>query len=432
MTKSIKQTELRSLHHGDSASTADLPATALGLFRVDDAHHHGNAPTCSNSVLRLESEGILYRNPKPGYRAESACVPNIVPISESEILCFYRVGQAFYSHDGRIAQLRSTDGGSSWGPDGTVWNPKDDPRPYSYTAPHGTRLRDGTILLVAWRLDVSNTDQELFNSSTGGMCATEKVILRSVDNGRTWSAPHVLDLPGDNASDLPSQVIELNDGRLFLACETWKSWNDPRPLHIKGFAVYSKDGGYTWGDRSDFPSALDAAKMYSHTRYTRMLDGRILGFHWTQSIGGQVDYDLHLVYSDDNGENWTLPQPTGIPAQTCWAADLGDGIIALAYTQRKGANPGVNIVLSEDDGRTWDVEHQVRVWDAVAQEFIGVEHVPMYPRSHENIAFGKPNLARLSDGTLVCSWWCTQACVTHARFAKLRLVGSVIGNPLFS
>jgi hypothetical protein len=81
--------------------------------------------------------------------------------------------------------------------------------------------------------------------------------------------------------------------------------------------------------------------------------------------------------------------------------------------------PGIYVVLSEDEGETWDIEHQVNVWDAVGQEFLGVVHKPSYPASHDNIAFGKPNTTRLPDGEIISSWWCTQACVTHARFARL-------------
>lgn len=367
--------------------------------------------------LHVKNEGVIYRNPRPGYKAECAYIPNIVPLSGQELLCFYRLGQAFYSHDGVIAQARSRDGGLTWTRELPVWDPRNDTTSYNYSAPHGTLLSDGSLLLVAFRMDASDPEQELFNLKTGGLRVTEKVLFRSTDAGHCWSDPKVLDLPGTEPVDLPSQIIELNDGRLFLACEQWKAWGDARPLHIKGFALFSEDGGQTWSGRVDFPSAADDQKMYSHSRYTRMLDGRILALQWTQTIGGQEDFDLHLVVSDDTGLQWPAPLPTGIPAQTSWTADLGDGRVAAVYSRRQGMQPGVLAALSEDEGRTWDLENQVLVWDAVGQEFLGVEQVPDYPRSHENIAFGKPNLARLAEDTIIGAWWCTQACVTHIRYA---------------
>src|SRR5438445_10898652 len=77
------------------------------------------------------------------------------------------------------------------------------------------------------------------------------------------------------------------------------------------------------------------------------------------------------------------------------------------------------VAASGDGGRSWDLERQVIVWDAVGQEFLGVTHKPTYPSSHDNIAFGKPNLARLPGGDLIASWWCTQACVSHLRYARV-------------
>jgi len=369
----------------------------------------------------VETKGVLYRNPIPGYKAECAYLPNVVPLSQKELICFYRIGQAFYSIDGRLAKLRSTDGALTWEQEGLVWDPQDDHAPYSYSAPHGTRLSDGTLLLIARRSDGADPERLMFNPQTAGIRPTQAVLFRSSDNGRTWSKPQVLDLPGEGTADTPSQIIELNNGRLFLACEQWKAWDDDGPLHIKGFAVFSDDNASTWSDRIDFPSATDPEKMFSHSRYTPMLDGRICALQWTQQIGAEKDYDLHFTISDQTGTNWTYPRPTGIMGQTSWVADLGNGRLAAAYTRREGMQPGIIVALSEDEGNSWDLENQAIVWDAVGQEYLGVVHKPSYPASHDNIAFGKPNLARLHDGTLICSWWCTQACVTHARFAKLRI-----------
>jgi len=371
--------------------------------------------------LTLEHEGPLYKNPKPGFRAECAFLPNIVPLGGDEVICTFRIGQAFYSDDGILALLRSTDGGRTWKRDGMIWDPANDDIVYNYSAPHCARLLDGTLLLVAVRIDQSGDLEDPHNEETGGFRYQEKVLFRSEDDGRSWAGPTLIDLGDDGKADVPSQIIELNDGRLWIPCELWKAWEDTSELHIKGYGLFSDDGGATWGGRVDYPSVNHREKMFSHTRYSKMLDGRILGMQWAQSIGGQENFELHRVISDVSGTEWPDPVPVGIQAQTCWPSDLGEGRIALAYTSREGRTPGVFLVLSEDEGLTWDLENQVQVWDAVGQEFLGVENVPKYPASHDNIAFGKPNLARLPEGSVIAAWWCTQACVTHARYAKLRV-----------
>lgn len=349
-------------------------------------------------------------------------MPNVIKLSDSELLCFYLLGQAFYSVDGKIALLRSHDGGRNWQQSGFVWDDLDEPIPFSYSAPHAVRCRDGTLVLTITRHDASDPDKMFFNGDTGGCQAYDILLLTSQDDGATWSAPAILDLPGERVVDIPSQIIELNDGRWFLPCEQWKSWDDAGPLHIKGFGLFSDDKGKSWSERVDFPSANHDTLMFSHSRYTQMRDGRICALQWTQQLGTSADCDLHFVVSDETGRHWSSPAPTGIRGQTSWVADLGQDVLVAAYSAREREMPGIKVVASFDGGKQWNLDDPLVVWDAVGQEFLGVTHKPDYPASHDNIAFGKPNVLRLTDDSVICSWWCTQASVTHSRFAIVHLV----------
>src|SRR5262245_34339849 len=125
------------------------------------------------SMLEIVHEGVLYRNPHPGHRALCAFLANIVPVSDDALFCFYRLGQAFYSHDGRLAQLHSKDGGRTWVEGGLIWDPARDSSGYTYTAPHATRLRDGTFVLVAHRYPADDSQLLRFNPKTGGAKPTE-------------------------------------------------------------------------------------------------------------------------------------------------------------------------------------------------------------------------------------------------------------------
>ena len=370
--------------------------------------------------LEVLDDGVIYKNPEPGLKAECAFLPNVVPLDGDEVICVYRIGQAFYSTDGTLNVARSTDGGKTWVPEGRVWDIANDDRPYNYSAPHAFRLRDGTLVLTAFRMDFSDPRPQ-FNPDTGGHRPSEKIILFSADDGQTWTPPRVMDLPLGSLPDTPSSIIELDDGRWWLGLELWKEWDDTGPLHIRGYSTFSDDRGETWSDAIAMDSASDTERMFSHSRYVKMLDGRVAALQWTQKPGSAEDLPEHITISNGDASAWSYPVPTNLMAQTCWLTDLGDGVMAAAYTDREGMNPGIDVVLSQDEGRTWDVESQVQVWDAVGQEYLGTDRVPEYPKSHDNIAFGKPNLARTADGTLIASWWCTQAAVTHSRFARLRV-----------
>lgn len=183
--------------------------------------------------LKLLSEGVLYKNPNPGFKVECAFLPNIVPLSDTGLICFYRLGSAFYSVDGKLAKLRSTDGGETWFQEGHVWDAAGDDTPYNYSAPHGTLLRDGSMVLVAFRVDSVDPEVPMYNPETGGWRPVETVLFRSEDSGHTWSEPELVDFPYQGTAAPPSQVIELNDGRWLLTGEHWKAWDDVSPCTLR-------------------------------------------------------------------------------------------------------------------------------------------------------------------------------------------------------
>ena len=125
--------------------------------------------------LEIVDQGVLYRNPHPGHRAICAFLANVVPLGDDEILCFYRLGQAFYSYDGRLARLRSSDGGRSWNEEGLVWDPRNDPAPRTYTAPHATF----TTLLMSTGLTFG-TITSLYGLNAGIIDRTKFSLLIAV------------------------------------------------------------------------------------------------------------------------------------------------------------------------------------------------------------------------------------------------------------
>jgi hypothetical protein len=94
--------------------------------------------------------------------------------------------------------------------------------------------------------------------------------------------------------------------------------------------------------------------------------------------------------------------------------------MAVIYTVRATEPPGFFAAVSEDGGKTWDLDNQIQVWDATGRQTIGVDSPDKYPRSHDTIAYGAPTSAVLDNGDMLCSMWCTEVSVTHIRYIRLR------------
>ena len=373
------------------------------------------------SQLRIVDSGILYINPDPAHYHVSAFFPNVAQLSGTEFVCVYQRGDGMYAANSNVALLRSVDGGVSWTDEGYLHDASQDDRPYSYHGTFVSRMSDGTLVAFPLRADRSDPGQPFFSES-GGLMANESVLLFSRDGGHTWTDPVPVPVPGLVVSPAQS-VIELSGGRWLAAFDTWPEFGDPGPYEPRMLCLFSDDAGQTWADTVVMADGADEGKGYWHGRPIQLADGRLFSLFgsadMTDPARGPTDLPTHYAMADPSGRRWERPQPTNLPGQTNCPAELPDGRLAAIYTWRESERPGFMVVLSEDGGATWDLEHQVRVWDTTGWTHIGVTSLDRYPRSHDTIAFGAPSLITTADGDLFASWWCTFASVTHPRWARL-------------
>ncbi len=372
--------------------------------------------------LKIVDTGPIYRNPNPGYFHKLAAFSHIVQLGDQELLCTYNRGQAMYATDLTFYQARSADGGASWGEQSLITDRSLDDRHYSYHSPFVSRMSDGLLLIIAFRVDRTDPDHPIFNEKTGGLTKLEVVLQRSSDNGRTWSPPQLLDLPPEMVISPSSAIVELGNGTLFLPFDQWHAFDDPGPYQPRTVGFFSTDRGYTWSHPISFADGRPLGKGHWHGRIKRQTDDRLFGLFWTADMRQDMAaLPLHRCFGSADGRTWTEPEATNLPGQTNDVADLGNGRLAAIYTSRAAPQPGFRVALSEDWGLSWDLENQVLVWDATGRDRLGVNAPESYPRSHDTIAFGAPTATRLLDDDILVSFWCTEMSITHIRYARLRV-----------
>ena len=375
------------------------------------------------SQLRIVDSGILFINDNPAYQHVAAFFPNIVQTAEEDFVCVYQRGDGMYAANSHRARLRSHDGGKTWVDEGPLFDQSEEERPYSYHGSTVSRMHDGLLVVIGMRIDRSNPHQELFGEA-GGLVACETVLSTSRDDGRTWSEPQVMTLPIDQVVVTPAQsIIELADGRWYATFDVWPTFDDPGPYKPRMIGFFSNDEGRTWTDMAVMADGLAERRGYWHGRAIRLADDRLFSLFWSADMThpdqGPIDLPIHYSFGDPTGRQWETPQPTALPGQTNCTTQLPDGRLAAVYTAREAEQPGFWVVLSDKDGRKWDVAHQLRVWDAAGWTKLGISSPDRYPRSHDTIAFGAPSIITTTSGELLASWWCTYASLTHLRWAKI-------------
>jgi BNR repeat-like domain len=373
--------------------------------------------------LEIVASGILFINPDPSRYHVFASHAHPLQLTAREFVSTYQRGSAIYAVDMELALARSRDGGVTWTDEGPIHDRGQDERPYSHHDGFLSRLRDGTLVVLTFRVDRTDPDRPMFGP-TGGVSANEPVLFFSGDGGRSWSPPRPIALPTGLIGTPANPVVELADGSWLASFDRWHGFDEPGSYRPRMFALRSTDRGRTWSAPTVIADGTARGLGYWHGKTILLPDGRFYSTFWTADISddarGPHDLPLHQLFAHPTDRHWPEPEPTPIPAQTHWPTALPDGRLCLVYTWRLAERPGFMAVLSEDGGRTWDLDHQVRLWDASGWTHIGLHAPEVYPHSHDTIAFGAPTLLTTLNGELYASWWCTYASVTHIRWARLR------------
>lgn len=216
-------------------------------------------------------------------------------------------------------------------------------------------LRSGTLIL----------------GHTGG-------ISRSTDQGQTWQT---FELPADVVPGETGALtmgechgpIELGDGTLMMhICRVVGGYQ------WAAYVIRSTDDGRTWGDVTRVPTQTDSDevsyeyiaplnRIYGVTRSSAAQIRRVKEFAdqvpggRDAPLGSEAGDAAFQFYSDDGGRTWTDPIPTGLgvlQAAGAYPLYLRDGRMLLLYGNRQFPY-GTQVVGSHDHGQTWALDQPI-------------------------------------------------------------------------
>jgi hypothetical protein len=369
--------------------------------------------------MEMTQSGILYMNPHPELTYIHAMQPAVKCLSESEFLCIYKHGSALESVDSTLAQIRSVDGGRTWVSEGFLVPPTPNHSSgFSYFCPHLTKLADGRLILLSVRFKRDDPGLRCYNPLTGGCLQPDTTLFISDDNGVTWEGPKVVDIQGRYAYS-GGPVVELSDGRLMVIMETWKPYEDDSPIRTHIFAMFSADNGNTWKDETLVFSDPKGKLLLWDMVYKKYSDDSLGTFAWSHDPNTSKDLHHHRIISHDNGLTWSKPEPTNRHGQFNVTQELPDGRLLGIYNLRNVERPGIYACLSNDQGRTWDIDNRLQLWDALSGSRIGSTTGTTFLDDLATFAFGKSDIDLIDEHTALVAFWATQSCITHVRWCKI-------------
>jgi sialidase-1 len=176
------------------------------------------------------------------------------------------------------------------------------------------------------------------------------LILRSVDDGVTWSPPREITESVGHFAAGPGIGIQLQSGRLVI----------PGYSKEGSRVIYSDDHGQSWR-----AGATVNNKGCNEAQVVELTDGSLL---MNMRQGGRRRY---VALSKDRGETWFKENnEESLPDPGCQASILrfpnrgpgGRGLLLFSNPPHPGpfeARTNLTVRLSDDDGQSWKVSREV-------------------------------------------------------------------------
>lgn len=178
----------------------------------------------------------------------------------------------------------------------------------------------------------------------------------SDDGGRVWRRTVELDTAPFEGGYGMRGAVELPDGRLVLPLSDV-------PAYERVFVLFSDDRGASWS--GPVLAAAAPGKAFEEPCALLLPDGRLL-----MLLRENRSRHLHRVVSDDGGTTWSAPVDTGIDGYPAHLLRLADGRVLCTYGFRR-PDYSIRAVLSEDGGRSWDLERTLPIRGGLKDRDLG-------------------------------------------------------------
>ncbi len=292
-----------------------------------------------------------------GYQA----FPDLCRLKNGDLMCIFYAGYTHISFPspehpkgGAIGAILSKDEGETWSEPRILFDSPADDRDPSICC-----LPDGTLLCNYFNYDKNQ--------------AIEVCLIRSTDNGETWSEPEVV--APSFATSTP--IRRLRSGRLVMPVYTV----DGNGKRAYAAVILSDDKGRTWS--SPHPIGLKAEKIIDETDIYERKDGTLLAVCREVMVGS---------VSKDGGKHWSEVYPLGFVGHCPYLLMTKQGVLLMGHRV-----PQTSLHYSVDEGRTWQ-------GSVLIDNFIGAY----------------PSMVNLKDGSVLCVYY-EEGAHSAIRAVKLRV-----------
>ena len=260
-----------------------------------------------------------------------------------------------------ILMSRSEDGGSTWQRQEVIF---EEAGAYTYLGPIFEDCTTGAVFVAFWKMPADILDDlgyfSEYAKGGGGF-----YLLKSTDQGRSWSAPLYVS-PRPNAEGWvgwPNNCVHgiqlvfgPRKGRLVIPAFLYKEGEPGQVPGVRGGLLYSDDGGQSWNAGAVLPEGSDEVSLVETAA-----GGTYVSYRKNTLATGKRHFARSIDYGEtfsEHGQHEEVPD-----------ANLHAGLVRYREGEEVGddillfSNPSpakdMTIRMSRDEGRSWDISRRV-------------------------------------------------------------------------
>ena len=349
--------------------------------------------------MKLTEVVTIYKNPTPLLTSKQAIFPGIVKLYNGDLLALFSIGQAFDSADQRSYFSKSSDNGRIWSEPKKIHHHEFKPHQLSESF-KPTRLHDGTLLATGYVFERPDDTTSIVDEATFKVLPLKNMCSRSYDDGITWDTPYAIDINGEPL-ELSGPCVQLETGRIVGAAS---------PFHLDdnghcGWLICSDDGGTNWRKLSEFFKSPNGEIAPWECRIEQTGPEELSVLFWAYDTKKNLNLNNHIVFSQDNGENFYQAIDTEIVAQASSLMRFADHKIITIHAHRDH-NAGLCVRKVDTEGHRFHVENELNLFaDPTARS-----DLTDIRKQFGSLSFGQPGLLQLTSSEVLAYCWKVENC----------------------
>jgi hypothetical protein len=374
--------------------------------------------------MRIADRGVVFDAATAGPDKASTSFTSPLVLHDGGILVCFRAGRTKDAAEENLVLRMTTDRGRSWQTVFDGFERTVDGVPGSWRHGGLTELEQGRLIGCFCWIDRSQPDRPLAHPQTQGTLPSRIFVMESHDGGRTWIERREIESAPFAGVVTTGPVLRLAGDILAVPCEAWKAYDDPSPGQHHALLRLSTDAGGTFKHTAVTAHDPEGHRFYWDQRLTvDPVTGRIAALFWTHDRAAEHDLQVHAAWGSPDGLTWTTPVATGLAGQIASPLVMPDGRLLAVYVHRHHP-PTLCAVLSDDGGRTWDVDGRLVFYQSGAGRESGMggtRELADYWSDMFRWTFGHPEARLLPDGEVFVTFYGGDASAMSAHWVRIAL-----------